>query len=109
MANVRENEATGIGGGAAEGTEHSLGPLGFDTSEAINTMSTMAREHPHAALAGAFAVGFLLGGGLTPKMLGAIGMFAARRYFRGAVEETLESVQQNFGAQLGAQFGHKGI
>jgi hypothetical protein len=107
MANVRENEATGIGGSgaAAEGTEHSLGPLGFDASEAISTMSTMAREHPHASLVGAFAVGFLLGGGLTPKMLGAVAMFAARRYFRSAVQETLESVQQN----LGAQFSHKDI
>ena len=57
----------------------------------------------HAALAGAFAAGFLLGGGLTPKLLGAVALFAARRYFRGAVEETLESVQQN----LGAQFSHR--
>lgn len=108
MATMRENEGIGTsggGGGAAEGTEHSLGPLGFDASEAISTVSTIAREHPHAALAGAFAVGFLLGGGLTPKMIGAIGMFAARRYFNGAVQETLESMQHN----LGAQFGGKGM
>src|SRR5690349_19454691 len=106
MATMRENEGMHTGGvGASEGTEPSLGPLGFDASEAITTVSTIAREHPHAALAGAFAVGFLLGGGLTPKMIGAIGMFAARRYFNGAVQETLANMQEN----LGAQFGHKGM
>jgi hypothetical protein len=109
MATMRENEGIGTGGGGTtEGAEHHLGPLGFDASEAITTVSTIAREHPHAALAGAFAVGFLLGGGLTPKMLGAIGMFAARRYFRGAVEETLATMQENFGAQLG-NIGNKGM
>jgi hypothetical protein len=30
---------------------------------------------------------------VTPKLLGAISMFAARRYFRATVEETLASVQ----------------
>ncbi len=73
--------------------EHGLSPLGFDPTQALNVVSNATRENPHAALAGAVAVGFLLGGGLTPRLLGAVAMFAARRYFRATVEETLASVQ----------------
>lgn len=81
--------------GGAEEAQGMMGmPMGFDPSEALATVSNVAREHPHAALAGAFAVGFLLGGGLTPRLLGAAALFAARRYFRATVEETLLSVQQ---------------
>src|SRR5262249_35592630 len=39
-----------------------------------------ARDNPHAALAGAFAVGFLLGGGLTPRLLVSLALLAGRRY-----------------------------
>jgi hypothetical protein len=99
MANVRE-EGTGAAG---EGIEGALSPLGFDPNEALAQVSNVAREHPHAALAGAFAVGFLLGGGLTPRLLGAAALFAARRYFRAAVEETMASVQQNLESQLGGR------
>jgi hypothetical protein len=73
--------------------EHDLSPLGFDPSHALSIVTNAAKENPHAALAGAVAVGFLLGGGLTPRLLGAIAMFAARRYFRATVEETIASVQ----------------
>lgn len=74
-------------------------PLGFDPSQALATISKVTRENPHAALAGAAAVGFILGGGLTPKFLGAVALFAARRYFRATVEETLAAVQSTLEGQ----------
>lgn len=79
--------------------QSALSPMGFDPGEAIAAVSNVAREHPHAALVGAVAVGFLLGGGLTPRLLGAAALFAARRYFRMTVEETLASVQQGLHPQ----------
>jgi len=78
---------------------HDLSPLGFDPSHAIEVVTKAAKDNPHAALAGAFAVGFVLGGGVTPKLLGAMAMFAARRYFRATVEETLASVQASLEKQ----------
>jgi hypothetical protein len=97
---VNERQREGSAGGQGQGMEErGLSPMGFDPSEALAQVSNVAREHPHAALAGAFAVGFLLGGGLTPRLLGAAAMFAARRYFRMTVEETLASVQQGLEGQ----------
>jgi hypothetical protein len=78
---------------------HDVMPLGFDPTEAIAAVTKVTRENPHAALAGAAAVGFILGGGLTPKFMGAIAMFAARRYFRATVEETLAAVQSTLEGQ----------
>ncbi|MBK9260134.1 MAG: hypothetical protein IPM54_09895 [Polyangiaceae bacterium] len=68
-------------------------PLGFDPNHAIEVVTKATKENPHAALAGAFAVGFVLGGGVTPKLLGAVAMFAARRYLRATIEESLANVQ----------------
>lgn len=72
--------------------QHDL-PLGFDPSHAIEVASKLTRENPHAALAGAVVVGFVLGGGMTPRLMGAIALFAARRTFRVTVEETIASLQ----------------
>jgi ElaB/YqjD/DUF883 family membrane-anchored ribosome-binding protein len=60
--------------------------------EMVNQVTAFARENPHLALAGAVAVGFVLGGGLTPRLVGAVGMFAARRYLGGAMREAVETV-----------------
>jgi hypothetical protein len=90
-------------GEASPGEHHDLLPLGFDPSHAIEIVTKAAKENPHAALAGAFAVGFVLGGGVTPKLLGAISMFAARRYFRATVEETLASIQATLEKQATPQ------
>ena len=68
-------------------------PFGFDPTHAIEVVTKVTRENPHAALAGAAVVGFVLGGGMTPKLIGAIAMFAARRTLRATVEETLGSLQ----------------
>jgi len=56
-----------------------------DAGEIVEQVVTFARENPHAALAGAAAVGFVLGGGLTPRLLGALGMIAARRYMKSSL------------------------
>lgn len=72
--------------------EESESALPIDPSEALETVSQWARENPHAALAAAAGVGFLLGGGLTPRMLGAVGLMAARYYFKQAIGGTLEQV-----------------
>ena len=65
---------------------------GVEPGEMLNQVTTFARENPHLALAGAAAVGFVLGGGLTPRLVGAVGMFAARRYLQGAMREAVETV-----------------
>lgn len=67
--------------------------LGFDPDRTIETVTKVARENPHAALAAAVATGFVLGGGVTPRLVGAIAMFAARHYLRATVEETIASFQ----------------
>lgn len=64
----------------------------FDPSEALSAATKFAKEHPHAALLGACAAGFILGGGLTPKLMGAIAFFAARRYFVSSMEEAMEAI-----------------
>jgi hypothetical protein len=74
-------------------SRHDVLPLGFDPSHAIDVVTKVTRENPHAALAGAAVIGFVLGGGLTPKLMGAIAMYAARRSFRMTVEETVASLQ----------------
>ncbi len=105
MVGERQRQQGGGGGGTAEQGEEK-GPLaslgGIDPGEALEKVSNVARENPHAALAGAFAVGFLLGGGLTPRLLGAAAMFAAQRYFRSTMEETLASVEHGIAERIGS-------
>lgn len=76
-----------------------VGPLGFDPGQTVESITKLARENPHTALVGAMAIGFVLGGGMTPKLMGAIAMFAARNYFRATVEETLASLQSTVEGQ----------
>jgi hypothetical protein len=73
-----------------ESSESSLSNV--EPGEIVNQVTAFARENPHLALAGAAAVGFILGGGLTPRLVGAVGMFAARRYLGGAMREAVETV-----------------
>lgn len=63
---------------------------GPDLTELARAASDFARENPHAAIGGAFAAGFLLGGGLTPRLLASIAMLAGRRYLSRAATEVLE-------------------
>ena len=63
-----------------------------DLRRTIDTASELARESPHAALAIALVAGFVLGGGLTPRLLGSVAMLAGRRYLGRAMRETLTHV-----------------
>ena len=66
-----------------------LGLGAVDPEEIVRTAEEAAREHPHGSLAGAFALGFLLGGGLTPRLLVSLILFVGRRYAGEAARETL--------------------
>jgi hypothetical protein len=94
---VRENEAHHDGEGEAE-----LGLDGADLRRAMESASELARESPHAALAIAVAAGFVLGGGLTPRLLGSVAMVAGRTYLGRAVRETVTTVLEE---QLAAARG----
>ena len=62
---------------------------GFNPVEAVRAVAEVARENPHAALAGALALGFVLGGGLTPRLLVSVALFAGRRYAAEAARAAL--------------------
>jgi hypothetical protein len=79
-----------------ERTDHPLERLEFDANNAMETIARAARDNPHLALAGATVAGFVLGGGLTPRMLGALGLMAARYYLRQTVGETLETIAPRY-------------
>jgi len=104
---VNQNEERRSYGEPGEGGEDvAPGPLGpIDPMEVVEGVSTFARENPHAALAGAFALGFLLGGGLTPRLLGTVALFAGRAYFSRTVRDVLDGAlreQLGDGERMGA-------
>lgn len=72
------------------GVEEALARI--DPGQVVEAVSAFTRENPHTALAAAAGIGFLLGGGLTPRLLGAIGLFAARQYFRETLRESLHDL-----------------
>jgi hypothetical protein len=73
--------------GEAPAPEAGLGTL--EPAELVRAAAELARENPHAALAGAFAVGFLLGGGLTPRVLVSLAVLVGRRYGAEAAQEAV--------------------
>ncbi|WP_437278418.1 hypothetical protein WME90_45595 [Sorangium sp. So ce375] len=62
----------------------------LDAAEVTRAVSAFARDNPHVALAAAAGLGFLLGGGLTPRMLSRVGLLATRGYVRGAFAQAVE-------------------
>lgn len=60
--------------------------------EARGTVEEFARENPRTAVAIALGVGFVLGGGLTPRILFGLGAIAARSFARDYVKGQLGSV-----------------
>lgn len=102
------------GGLEAEGDmEQALNRI--DPEQVLETVTDFARENPHTALAVAAGVGFVVGGGLTPKLLGAIGLFVARQYMRDTLNEALQGAVADrfgeggqFGGGEGGQFGGEG-
>jgi hypothetical protein len=65
---------------------------GADLRRVLDGASELARESPHTALAIAVAAGFVLGGGLTPRLLGTAAMIAGRTYLGRAMRETMATV-----------------
>lgn len=59
--------------------------------EARTTIESYARENPRTAVAIAVGVGFVLGGGLTPRILFGLGALAARTVARDYVRGQLGS------------------
>lgn len=70
--------------------------------EARGTVEEFARENPRAAIGIAVGVGFILGGGLTPRLLFGLGALAARTFARDYVKGQLGSFT---GSLLGGQTG----
>jgi hypothetical protein len=63
--------------------------------EARGTIEEFARENPRAAIGIAVGVGFVLGGGLTPRLLFGLGALAARTVARDYVKGQLGSFTGN--------------
>ena len=63
--------------------------------EARGTIESFARENPRTAIAVAVGVGFVLGGGLTPRILFGLGALAARTVARDYVKGQLGSFAGN--------------
>lgn len=76
---------------AEQSAAHEVDLAGVDPAAILHTTEELARENPHAVLAAAFGVGFLLGGGLTPRLLASIALFAGKRYLAQAARGALES------------------
>lgn len=60
--------------------------------EVRGTVEEFARDNPRTAVGIALGVGFILGGGLTPRLLFGLGAFAARRYAREFARAQIGSV-----------------
>jgi hypothetical protein len=60
--------------------------------QARGTIESFARENPRTAVAIALGIGFVLGGGLTPRVLFGIGALAARRFVRDYARQQLAGI-----------------
>jgi len=60
--------------------------------QARGSVESFARENPRTAVAIALGIGFVLGGGLTPRVLLGIGAVAARRLARNYAREQLSGI-----------------
>jgi hypothetical protein len=59
--------------------------------EARTTVEAFARENPRTAIAMAVGIGFVLGGGITPRVLFGLGALAARTVGREYVKNQLKA------------------
>jgi len=58
--------------------------------QARGTIEEFARANPRTAIGIALGIGFVLGGGLTPRVLFGIGAIAARRFARDYARQQLQ-------------------
>jgi hypothetical protein len=68
----------------------------IEAGEVLEKVESFAREQPHIALAGALALGFVIGGGISPRMLGALAALGARTYLQGKVSAQLADLKDSF-------------
>jgi hypothetical protein len=89
-----------------DGQEKANEALGrLDATEVTRAVSAFARENPHVALAAAAGLGFLLGGGLTPRVLSRLGSFATRSYVKSTLAQAVGAIldeQARAQSQLGS-------
>lgn len=82
-------------------TEHAMEQTAIDPGEMLEMVKDYARENPHVALGAAAAVGFVLGGGLTPRILMAAGVFFGKRYMNEALKGALGGALEGFEVREG--------
>lgn len=100
---MNESKSVGERGEQQDGAaEIEPGLDGMDLRRAMDSASALARESPHVALGAALLLGFVLGGGLTPRLLGSLAMIVGRTYLGRTARETLVTVIEE---QLGATRG----
>lgn len=85
-----------------------LGLENLDPEEIVHAAEQVARDYPHGSIAGAFAVGFLLGGGLTPRLLASLVLFVGRRYAAGAAREAVGAAVRRSASGEGEPTGVEG-
>ena len=85
----------------AEGQSNETGEVDVDElqdraveglKQARGNIESFARENPRTAVAIALGIGFVLGGGLTPRILFGIGAIAARRFARDYARQQLSGI-----------------
>jgi hypothetical protein len=81
----QHREGSGPEGEPAE--QEGIEPI--DPEQVARAAAEITRENPHTTLAGAFAIGFVLGGGLTPRLLGSLLIVVGRRYAAEMARESL--------------------
>lgn len=64
-------------------------------NEARVVIEAFARENPRTAVAVALGVGFVLGGGLTPRLLFGLGALAARNFARDYAKNQIGSMTRS--------------
>jgi hypothetical protein len=89
MMNHTQQSQTGAANGS---TQESAGLGAIDPKEVVSMVEGFVRENPRVALLGAVAAGFLLGGGLTPRLLSTVAVIAGRNYLNHTVRNTMQSV-----------------
>ncbi|MGK3968570.1 hypothetical protein WMF38_30860 [Sorangium sp. So ce118] len=101
-----EVDATQARDGRESGRERTNDALGrLDATEVTRAVSAFARENPHVALAAAAGLGFLLGGGLTPRVLSRLGSLATKSYVKNTLAQAVEGLldeQARSQGQLGS-------
>jgi hypothetical protein len=101
-----QGQTSTIGGGADAVDLEGMQTKALEgLQEVRGTVEEFARNNPRTAVGIALGVGFVLGGGLTPRLLFGIGAFAARRYARDFARAQIGNVTKGVLGGLGTDDG----